>query len=58
MVAALQPGTVRSALSRPFVGDDAMDPELSAQLLLQVIDNLPAAGRAHFVDHAGQSIPW
>ena len=58
VVAALQPGTVRSALSRPFVGDEAMDPVLSAQRLLQVIDRLPAQRRAHFVDHAGQSIPW
>lgn len=58
VVAALQPGTVRSTLSRPFVGDDAMAPAQSAQRLLQVLDGLSAAGRAHFVDHAGQSIPW
>lgn len=58
VVAALQPGTVRSALSRPFVGDEAMAPEVPAVRLLQVLDGLPPAGRAHFVDHAGQSIPW
>ena len=58
VVAALQPGTVRSALSRPFVGDDAMAPDLAAQRLLQVLDGLTPTGRAHFVDHAGQSIPW
>jgi len=58
VVAALQPGTVRSALSRPFVGDQAMDPAESVQRLMGVIDALPATGRAHFVDHQGQPIPW
>jgi len=58
VVAALQPGTVRSALSRPFVGEQAMEPAESAQRLLAVIDALPAMGRAHFVDHRGQTIPW
>lgn len=58
VVAALQPGTVRSALSRPFVGDDALDPDVAATRLLAVLDRLPATGRAHFVDHTGQPIPW
>lgn len=58
VIAALQPGTVRSALSRPFVGEQAMAPADSAQRLLAVIDALPATGRAHFVDHQGQTIPW
>ncbi|MDD3352705.1 SDR family NAD(P)-dependent oxidoreductase [Zoogloea sp.] len=58
VVAALQPGTVRSPLSRPFVGDDALAPEESGRRLLAVLDTLPASGRAHFVDHQGQSIPW
>ena len=58
VVAALQPGTVRSALSQPFVGDDAMDPDESAQRLLAVLDDLQPTGRAQFVDHLGQSIPW
>jgi NAD(P)-dependent dehydrogenase (short-subunit alcohol dehydrogenase family) len=58
LVAALQPGTVRSALSRPFVGDDAMEPDESARRLLAVLDALQPTGRAQFVDHAGQSIPW
>ena len=58
VIAALQPGTVRSALSRPFVGEQAMEPADSAQRLLAVIDALPATGRAHFVDHQGQAIPW
>ena len=58
VVAALQPGTVRSALSQPFVGDAGLDPADSAQRLLAVLDALPATGRAHFVDHQGQAIPW
>jgi len=58
MVAALQPGTVQSALSQPFVGDDALDPKDAAHRLLGVLDTLPANGRAQFVDHLGQHIPW
>jgi len=58
VVAALQPGTVQSALSQPFVGQDAMHPEEAAQRLLGVLDALTATGRAQFVDHQGQSIPW
>jgi NAD(P)-dependent dehydrogenase (short-subunit alcohol dehydrogenase family) len=58
VVAALQPGTVQSALSQPFVGDDAMRPEEAAKRLLAVLDALQPTGRAQFVDHQGQSIPW
>lgn len=58
VVAALQPGTVRSALSRPFVGDDAMDPAASARQLLQAIDALMPTGRAQFVDYRGKGITW
>lgn len=58
VIAALQPGTVRSRLSQPFVGDDGLLPEESARRLLGVIDRLPADGRAHFVDHLGKHIPW
>ena len=58
VLVALQPGTVRSALSQPFVGDDALVPEVSAQGLLQALDAAPATGRALFLDHRGSSIPW
>ena len=58
VVAALQPGTVQSALSQPFVGNDALRPEESAQRLLAVLDALQPTGRAQFVDHQGHSIPW
>jgi NAD(P)-dependent dehydrogenase (short-subunit alcohol dehydrogenase family) len=58
VVAALQPGTVRSALSQPFVGDAAMAPDESAMRLLAVLDGLQPTGRAQFVDHLGQPIAW
>lgn len=58
VVAALQPGTVRSALSRPFVGDEALAPEASVHGLLQALDAAPATGRAVFLDYRGQSIAW
>lgn len=58
VLAALQPGTVQSALSQPFVGDDALHPDASARRLLDVLDSLQPTGRAHFVDHLGQTIPW
>ena len=58
VVAALQPGTVQSALSQPFVGGHAMCPEDAAQRLLAVLDAMQPTGRAQFVDHQGQSIAW
>lgn len=58
VVAALQPGTVRSALSAPFVGDAALAPDESAAGLLATLDGLEANGRAHFVDYRGGVIPW
>jgi NAD(P)-dependent dehydrogenase (short-subunit alcohol dehydrogenase family) len=58
VIAALQPGTVQSALSQPFVGDDAMSPDTSATRLLTALNGLQPTGRAQFVDHQGQHIPW
>ena len=59
VVAALQPGTVASALSAPFVpAEQALSPAQSAAGLLAALDGLPATGRAHFTDHRGQAIPW
>lgn len=58
VVAALQPGTVVSGLSRPFVGDVATAPAVAVQGLLAALDALEPTGRAHFVDHAGRAIPW
>ncbi len=57
--AALQPGTVRSRLSQPFVAPgDALAPEVAAAQMLQVLDQLRPTGRAQFVDYRGQAIAW
>jgi len=57
--AALQPGTVRSRLSAPFLaGAEAMDPDVSAALLLAALDATPASGEAVFIDYRGRSIEW
>jgi len=57
--AALQPGTVQSKLSSNFVAaPDAMAPEESVSKLMAVLSGLKPNGRAQFVDHAGQLIPW
>lgn len=58
VVAAMQPGTVRSRLSQPFVGDAAQAPEEAVRGLLTALNDLESHGRAHFVDHAGVAIPW
>ena len=58
VVAALQPGTVQSRLSQPFVGDAAQAPEEAVRGLLTALNDLEPHGRAHFVDHAGMAIPW
>ena len=58
VVAAMQPGTVRSRLSQPFVGDAAQAPEEAVRGLLTALNDLEPHGRAHFVDHAGMAIPW
>ena len=58
VVAALQPGTVRSALSRPFVGEAALEPRAAVQGLLHALDLAPASGRAVFVDYRGEPIAW
>ena len=58
VVVALQPGTVQSGLSQPFVGDDAMRPDEAARRLLAALDGLQPTGRAQFVDHQGQPIAW
>lgn len=56
---ALQPGTVASNLSKPFrSASEAISPDESAAGLLQAINRLRAKGRAWFVDHRGEEIPW
>jgi len=57
--AALQPGTVASKLSGPFVAAaDALTPAASATGMLAALDALQPTGRAQFVDYRGGMIPW
>jgi NAD(P)-dependent dehydrogenase (short-subunit alcohol dehydrogenase family) len=59
VLAALHPGTVRSALSRPFRGDFiGRDPQQAAAAILQVLDTLRADDSGAFVAYDGQRIPW
>ncbi len=59
VVAAMQPGTVASNLSAPFVpAQDCLTPAQSVAGLLSALDDLPAKAAAHFVDYKGASIPW
>jgi NAD(P)-dependent dehydrogenase (short-subunit alcohol dehydrogenase family) len=59
VVAAMQPGTVASSLSAPFVpAKDCLTSEQSVVGLLSALDDLPAQARAHFVDYQGAAIPW
>lgn len=59
VVAAMQPGTVASHLSAPFVpAQDCLTPAQSVAGLLSALDDLPAKAAAHFVDYKGAAIPW
>lgn len=57
---ALHPGTVDTALSRPFAkaGLDLQTPAQSAQRLLSVIDGLTPAQNGLLFDHMGKQIPF
>jgi hypothetical protein len=35
-----------------------MEPDVSAALLLEALDALPASGAAVFVDYQGRSVEW
>ena len=57
--AALQPGTVVSALSAPFqAGHQTVTAEESVAGMLAALDGLEARPQAWFVDYRGESIPW
>jgi NAD(P)-dependent dehydrogenase (short-subunit alcohol dehydrogenase family) len=61
VLVALQPGTVRSALTAPVIGPDApdaLDPDTSARRLLAVLDRLGPSENGSFHDHSGEPIPW
>jgi NAD(P)-dependent dehydrogenase (short-subunit alcohol dehydrogenase family) len=59
VVAAMQPGTVASSLSAPFVpAKDCLTPAQSAAGLLSALDALPPQAAAHFVDYKAEAIAW
>ena len=59
-VVALQPGTVRSRLSKPFERgvEHLLEPDESVAGLMRAMQSLPSKTGAHFIDYQGQEIPW
>lgn len=59
-VVALQPGTVRSSLSKPFSAGVAklLEPAESVAGMLAALRGLQVRPGAQFVDYQGQEIPW
>ena len=59
-VVALQPGTVRSRLSKPFEAgvEHLLEPDESVAGLMQAMRALPMRRGADFIDYQGQHIPW
>jgi len=59
-VVALQPGTVRSRLSNPFVGTHTylLEPQDSVSAMLEAMKHLSIKSGAHFIDFMGNEIPW
>lgn len=56
---ALHPGTVKSALSRPFRGDEiGRDPAQAAGQMLAALDAVPPEDSGCFVAYDGQRLPW
>lgn len=62
VVVALHPGTVDSAMSRPFQGNVAAErlftPQHSAECLAGVLSKLTAADSGGFFDWKGEAIPF
>jgi len=59
-VVALQPGTVRSKLSNPFVSNhtNLQEPQDSVSSMLEAMKHLTIRSGAHFIDFKGNEIPW
>jgi NAD(P)-dependent dehydrogenase (short-subunit alcohol dehydrogenase family) len=58
-VVALHPGTVKSALSRPFRGDEiGREAAQAAGEMWQVLQGLGAEDSGRFVAYDGESLPW
>ena len=60
LVVALQPGTVRSNLSKPFATaiESTLAPEESAAGMLSALAGIAPRHGAHFIDYRGNEIPW
>lgn len=59
VLAAVHPGTVASALSRPFRGDEiGRAPALATAQMLAALDALQAEDSGSFVAYDGQRLPW
>lgn len=63
VVVSLHPGTVESALTRPFRPQGAAEegiltPEQAAERLLGALDRLEPSDSGGFFDYAGRAIPW
>jgi NAD(P)-dependent dehydrogenase (short-subunit alcohol dehydrogenase family) len=59
VLTALHPGTVRSALSRPFRGDEiGREPLAAAADMLNALDGLGAEDSGCFLAYDGQRLPW
>jgi NAD(P)-dependent dehydrogenase (short-subunit alcohol dehydrogenase family) len=58
-VVALHPGTVKSALSRPFRGDEiGREAAQAAGEMWQVLQGLGAEDNGRFLAYDGESLPW
>jgi NAD(P)-dependent dehydrogenase (short-subunit alcohol dehydrogenase family) len=59
VLVALHPGTVRSALSRPFRGDEiGCEAAQAAAQMWRVLTSLEPADSGSFVAYDGQRLPW
>ncbi len=59
VLAAIHPGTVRSRLSAPIIGDTpAFEPAHAASLMLAVLDGLSAEQSGGFFAYDGSTIDW
>ena len=59
-VVALQPGTVKSKLSEPFINASIalLEPQESVAGMLGALKALQPKSGAYFLDHKGLEIPW
>jgi NAD(P)-dependent dehydrogenase (short-subunit alcohol dehydrogenase family) len=59
VLVALHPGTVKSALSRPFRGDEiGRQPLEAAAAMLETLDSLRSEDSGSFVAYDGARLPW